>query len=273
MHITKMHGLGNDFIVLEETEVCGQDIPSLARRLCVRRLGVGADGLLIVGESDRADVRMRIINSDGSEAEMCGNGIRCFARYVYDKGIVTTQEMSVETLAGVMRPELVLEGGSVKAVCVDMGKPSFEPEEIPVTAKDPLDFTVYTSRGSLKAASVLMGVPHTVILVDNVGSFDVDAYGPEVEANECFPRRTNVDFVQLLGDGRSVRMETWERGAGRTLACGTGATATGIVLYRKGLCGKETDIHVSAGTLHIENMSDGRAFMTGPAAYVFSGEV
>lgn len=264
MQITKMHGLGNDFIVIGERV---EDPAALARKLCRRRLDVGADGLLLVEPGDAADIRMRIINADGSEAEMCGNGIRCFARYVYDEGIVKKTRMEIETLAGVIRPELILENGGVKAVRVDMGVPSFAPAEIPVLTEDPLAFEV----ASLQAACVLAGVPHTVVVVDSIEDTDIDTLGPRIENDPLFPRRTNVNFVELV-DRKTVRMRTWERGAGKTMACGTGATGAAAVLYQKGLAERELDVHVQAGALHIENAENGRAYMTGPAEYVFRGE-
>lgn len=265
MEITKMHGLGNDFIVIREKV---SDAAGLARELCARHLSVGADGLLLVEPSDCADIRMRIINSDGSEAEMCGNGIRCFARYVYDAGIVKKTKMEIETLAGVIRPELVMENGGVQAVRVDMGAPSFVPEDVPVLAGDPLDFEV----AGQHAACVLMGVPHTMVLVENVEETDIDTLGPRIENDPLFPRRTNVNFVEIV-DRETVRMRTWERGAGRTMACGTGATGVSAILYKKGLAEHQIDVHVQAGALHIENAENGRSYMTGPAAYVFEGKL
>ncbi|WP_066645555.1 diaminopimelate epimerase [Christensenella timonensis] len=272
MHVTKMHGLGNDFIVIEERELAGQEIPELARRLCTRRLNVGADGLLLVGGSSCADVRMRIINADGSEAEMCGNGIRCFARYVYDHGIVPKTLMDVETLAGVIRPELVIEDGRVRAVRVDMGKPSFDPEAVPVLAQEPMDLEIPTDCGAVRASSVLMGVPHTIVFVEDMDAVPIDVLGPAIEKHALFPRGTNVDFIQVLDD-KTARMETWERGAGRTLACGTGASAAGAVMYKKGVMGPRADIRLFAGSLHIENLPDGRVMMTGAAEYVLDGEI
>lgn len=264
MHITKMHGLGNDFIVIEERVA---DPAGLARGLCRRRLSVGADGLLLVEPSGCADVKMRIINADGSEAEMCGNGVRCFARYVYDRGIVKTPDMAIETLAGVVRPRLVVENGEVAAVRVDMGVPSFAAGDIPVLADDPLDFEVCGQR----AASVLCGVPHTLVPAGDLETADVDGLGSRIEKDPLFPRGTNVNFVRLI-DRHTAHMRTWERGAGRTLACGTGATGCAAILHKKGLAANEVDMHVEAGILHIELAPDGRAFMTGAAAYVFEGE-
>ncbi|MEG0258119.1 MAG: diaminopimelate epimerase, partial [Christensenella sp.] len=244
------------------------DWSAAAKKLCERRISVGADGLLVAEPSDVADVKMRIINADGSEAEMCGNGIRCFARYVYDRGIVSNKTMSIETLAGVMKPVLIMRGGEVEAVRVDMGKPSFIPSEIPILTAEPLDFEV----AGLRGACVLMGVPHTMILVESLADTDVDGLGARIEKAEIFPRKTNVNFVEII-DRQNVRMCTWERGAGRTLACGTGATGVGVMLYKKGLAESETDVHVAKGSLHIENAADGRAYMTGAAEYVFEGEV
>lgn len=264
MHITKMHGLGNDFIVIEERVA---DPAGLARSLCKRRLSVGADGLLLVEPSETADVKMRIINADGSEAEMCGNGVRCFARYVYDKGIVKTPDMAIETLADIVRPRLVVKNGKVAAVRVDMGVPSFAAEDVPVLTNDPFDFKVCGQR----AASVLCGVPHTLVLADDLETADIDGIGPRIERDPLFPRGTNVNFVQVI-DRHTAHMRTWERGAGRTLACGTGATGCAALLHKKGLADSEIDMHVEAGVLHIELAPDGHAFMTGAAVYVFEGE-
>lgn len=264
MKITKMHGLGNDFIVIEEKV---SEPEGLARELCTRRLSVGADGLLLLEQSANADLRMRIINADGSEAEMCGNGIRCFARYAYDKGFVKKTTMEIETLAGIIRPELIIKNDKVKAVRVDMGIPSFVPEKIPVLTADPLDFEV----ASMRAACVLMGVPHTMVIVSGIEDTDIDALGSRIENDPLFPRRTNVNFVEII-DRKTVRMRTWERGAGKTMACGTGATGVGAILYKKRLAERELDVHVQAGALHIENAPDGRSYMTGPAEYVFTGE-
>ncbi len=268
MNITKMHGLGNDFILTEEEM---QDYSVIAGKLCERRLSVGADGLIVVAPSQVADIKMRIFNSDGSEAEMCGNGIRCFARYVYDKGIVKKQSMNIETLAGMMKPELLLVDGQVSGVRVDMGKPDFTPEKIPVLTDTPMDFTVTIGGRKMPVSSVLMGVPHTVVFCEDIESMEIDKVGAEIEKHYLFSRKTNVDFAQII-DRKTVRIKTWERGAGRTLACGTGSTSTGIIAYKKGLTDAVVRVLVEAGELLIENMPDGRAFMTGPAAYVFCGK-
>ncbi|MDL2236233.1 diaminopimelate epimerase [Christensenellaceae bacterium OttesenSCG-928-K19] len=267
MKITKMHGLGNDFILTEEVM---PDYSTAAQALCARRLSVGADGLVVVSPSTAADVRMRIFNADGSEAEMCGNAIRCFARYVHDRGIVKTDMMTVETLAGIMKPQLLLEDGAVVGVRVDMGRPELAPEKIPVLTDTPLDFEVTADGRRFNASIVLMGVPHTVLLCDGLDEIDIEKIGSEIETNPLFPRKTNVNFAEVTAKD-AVRVRTWERGAGRTLACGTGACATGVIARAKGLVDDTVKILVEAGELLIENMPDGRVFMTGPAAYVFEG--
>lgn len=267
MEFTKMHGLGNDFIVLEQWP---EDIAATARSLCSRHLGVGADGLLLVCPSDNADVKMRIVNADGSEAEMCGNGIRCFAKYVYERRIVHKTNMKIETLAGVVRPALTVEGGVVTGVRVDMGEPVFAPDQIPVLAVDPLSFKVEAAGEKWTVSTVLMGVPHTVVLVDDVAAIDIAALGPAIETNLLFPQKTNVNFVQVASGG--LRIRTWERGAGATMACGTGACAAAVVCHKKGLTGRKTRVMPETGALLIEWAEDGHVFMTGPAAHVFRGE-
>ncbi len=268
MKITKMHGLGNDFILTEEVR---EDYAAPARALCRRRLSVGADGLVVVAPSQVADIRMRIFNADGSEAEMCGNSIRCFARYVYEKGIVAKNSMEIETLAGIMKPELIIEDGRVTAVKVDMGKPDFTPEAIPVLSDTPMDFEVPVGGKRFAASSVLMGVPHTIVFTDAVADVEIEKVGPEIEKHYFFPKKTNVNFVEVVDDG-TVKMRTWERGVGTTMACGTGASAAGVITHKKGLTGSSVRVLLEAGELFIENAADGRVFMTGPAAYVFEGE-
>ena len=267
MKITKMHGLGNDFILTEEY---AEDYAAIAKRLCRRRLDVGADGLIAVAHSDIADVRMRIFNADGSEAEMCGNGIRCFARYLYERGIIRQEEMAVETLAGVIKPQLMIEHGQVTGVRVDMGVPDYTPENIPVLADDPLGYSMETEDGTVELASTLVGVPHAVVF-DHVPDEDVARLGCKIETDKLFPRKTNVNFARVIDEG-TVRVRTWERGVGRTLACGTGCSAVAAIAHKKGLTGPKVRVLLEAGELLIEDMPDGRVFMTGPAEYVFTGE-
>jgi diaminopimelate epimerase len=273
MKITKMHGLGNDFIVTTQKETLGESLPALARRLCARRVNVGADGLIIVCPSEKADIRMRIFNADGSEAEMCGNGIRCFARFVYDEGILTGQDMAVETLAGIIRPKLVAQDGRVSGVRVDMGRPVFENEKIPVISKLPaMDNRITVMGQSLDVATVLMGVPHTVVFLGEDGGIDPALFGPAIEAHEAFPQKTNVNFVRIQG-GDALRITTWERGVGLTLACGTGACAAAVIAAEKGLMQKKVNVFTQTGKLVIEYKDTGTVFMTGPAEYVFTGTV
>jgi len=273
MKITKMHGLGNDFILTTKSEIEGFPLPDLARRLCARRLSIGADGLIVAEPCVEADIRMRIFNPDGSEAEMCGNGIRCFARFVFDEKIVAKKDMSVCTLAGIMRPGLEMENGQVSGVRVDMGKPVFENERIPVLSLTPaMENKIIVLGRELDVATLLMGVPHTVVLTKEGDGLDPTLFGPAIETHEAFPKKTNVNFVRVLGPG-SLRITTWERGAGLTLACGTGACASAVVCARKGLTQKKVNVFTQTGKLMIEYKDTGVVFMTGPAEYVFSGSV
>lgn len=273
MKITKMHGLGNDFILVLAEDIKGYDLPGLARVLCARRVNVGADGLIIVQSSSEADIRMRIFNSDGSEAEMCGNGIRCFARYVFDNGIVPKNEMTVSTLAGVMRPVLHFNGGQVSGVTVDMGSPEFQNEKIPVISDFPAISNRIEALGKeIEVSTILMGVPHTIVYVKDPEELDVRIFGPAIEAHSAFPQKTNVNFVQVL-DRNTLRIETWERGAGLTLACGTGSCAAAVVSAVKGFIQKKVNVLTKTGKLVIEYKDTGKVLMTGPAEYVFTGEV
>ncbi len=274
MHFTKVHGLGNDFILFDGRNLPQTDWNALAPRLCQRQTGIGADGLLIVLNSDTADIRMRIINSDGSEAEMCGNGIRAFSKYVFESGIVPKQTFAVETLAGVMRPRLNLRDGRVETVTVDMGEPFLSCADIPVLGEGQCVDRELTIRGeTLRYTSVLVGVPHTIIYVDDPTDKKWMALGGEIERANVFPKRTNVNFVHVEND-HTVSMRTFERGCGPTLACGTGACATCVACVLNGKTGRSVDVQIALGTLHIDwSEQDNRVYMTGPAAISFTGEV
>lgn len=261
-----MQGLGNDFILSEEEPA---DPAGTARRLCQRRLNVGADGLVLVLPSTEADIRMRIINADGSEAEMCGNAIRCVARYAYDRGLVKGPSMTVETLAGIMRPELLESPDGVK-VRVNMGRPDFDPADIPALVDDPLHIDMHIDGQVFKASAVLMGVPHVVIFQENLDETSLQLLGPKISASRLFPHEANVNFVSWAGEDE-LFVRTWERGAGRTLACGTGACATAVVASRTGRASDHVRIQVEAGSLDIDVTEDA-VYMTGPAEYVFAGE-
>jgi diaminopimelate epimerase len=274
MHFTKMHGLGNDFILLEGLDESRHDLGQLAVKLCDRHLGVGADGIMVVLPSIIADVRMRIINSDGSEAAMCGNGIRCFAKYVFEQGIVAKERFAVETLAGPIKPELMIKDSKVAAVRVDMGQPNFERHEIPMTGPTGavVNESLRVKDQEYRITSMLMGVPHTIIFVDDLDQVDLPVLGPAVERHPVFPKKTNVNFVQVLSD-REIKVRTWERGAGRTLACGTGSCASTVAAARNGRTGREVTVHLELGDLFIQWTEAGTVFMTGPATEVFQGEI
>lgn len=275
MLFSKMHGLGNDFIVIDARGKEDIDYNSLAKRMCHRHIGVGADGILLVLDSKLADIRMRIINSDGSEAEMCGNGIRCFSKYVFERGIVKKDKFKVETLAGIIEPELILkEYGLVEKVKVNMGKPSFKRKDIPMQGdpeSDAINTSIEVDGKEYKITSLLMGVPHTVLFVDDVEKVDIYTLGPKIERHEVFPRKTNVNFVQVI-DKNNIKVRTWERGAGATFACGTGSCASVIASNLNGYTERKANVHLYFGTLEIEWQEDGTVFMTGPAEEVFVGE-
>lgn len=276
MQFTKMHGIGNDFVVLDclKSEIPEESLPELAHRLCDRRFGIGADGLILVLPSRVAHLRMRMFNPDGSEAEMCGNGIRCFAKYAYDRKHVTSPLMNVETLAGVKPLKLIVQGGKVTSVTVDMDVPRLEPQEIPVRVEGErvLGYPLRVAGRKLEFTAVSMGNPHAVIFLDNVADFPVEKVGPEIEHHKLFPKRTNVQFVQVVNT-REIILRTWERGAGLTLACGTGACASVVASALNKLTSREVLVHLPGGDLQIEWLGDGRVLMTGPATEVFVGEI
>jgi diaminopimelate epimerase len=276
MKFTKMQGAGNDYVYVNCFVEQLDDPAAVAVKVSNRNFGIGSDGLILIMPSDLADVRMRMFNSDGSESEMCGNGIRCVAKYAYDHGIVTKKEISAETGAGILTLQLVTGAdGKVEKVRVNMGPPRLTKEEIPMlgnqadrVVNEPLN--ILHSTFNITCAS--MGNPHCVIFVDDVESFQVEKYGPLIENHELFPRRTNVEFVQVLSR-TEVRQRTWERGAGETLACGTGSSAVTAACVLNGLTEKKILNHLSGGDLEMEWGDDGNIYMTGPAVEVFSGEI
>lgn len=274
MKLTKMHGLGNDFVVFVDENGANKDYTDTAIALCDRHTGIGGDGIMVVVPSTIADTRMRIINADGSEAEMCGNGIRCFAKYVYERGIITKEQFTIETLAGIMEPKLTVVEGKVDLVTVNMGKPEFEARQIPMNYDAPMvqNVPVTVDGETYEVSSVLMGVPHTEVFVDDVTQVPLTTLGPKLEKHELFPRGTNVNFVEVV-DRKHIKVRTWERGAGATLACGTGCCGSVIMAFENGLTDREVDVDVYLGTLHIRYEEDGTVFMTGPAAEVFETEM
>ncbi|MEG6615227.1 diaminopimelate epimerase [Peptococcaceae bacterium 1198_IL3148] len=276
MRFTKVHGLGNDFVLVDY--INGNDNPpgdlaTLARQVCHRSFGIGADGLVLLWPSNTADFKMQILNSDGSEAEMCGNAIRCVAKYVYDHNIVNKVKISVETLAGIMVPELIVENGSVTMVKVDMGQPRLEREQIPVIGAtgQVINENIMIEGESFGVTAVSMGNPHCVIFVPDLDRVPLTQWGPKLETHPAFPQKTNVEFVQVLNK-RELKMKVWERGAGPTMACGTGACATAVAAVLNGLTEREVTVHLTAGPLVIEWADDNHVYMTGPASEVFTGE-
>ncbi len=265
---TKMQGLGNDFILIEDRDGRLGLSPDRVRFLCDRHFGIGADGVIIVAPGERADLKMRVYNPDGSEAEMCGNGIRCFALYARDRGLIEEEEMSVETPAGIMRPRIA--GGRV---IVDMGEPVLESSRIPVALPGRvIDHPAVFGPYRVRITCVSMGNPHCVIFYPPDEKPPVGDLGPIVETDGLFPERTNVEFVQVLNK-REMRFAVWERGAGQTLACGTGACAAVAAGVLTGRTGRDVEVHLPGGDLRVEWRDDNHIFMTGPAAYVFEGEV
>ena len=269
----KMHGLGNDFILMDEIDPSKYDLKALAIKLCDRHQGIGADGIILILPSEIADVKMRIINSDGSEADMCGNGIRCFAKYVYDNQINTAKSFTIETGAGVMIPELIVEDGKVLFVKVNMGAPKLERSCIPMAgvAGNVINEPILIVGKEYNITSMLMGVPHTIVFVDHLSEEDLIAIGKQIEKHPAFPKGTNVNFVEVIND-REVNVRTWERGAGRTLACGTGSCASVVSSSLNNRTGKEVTVHLALGDLFIEWI-DGIVYMTGSANHVFTGEI
>lgn len=263
MRFTKMHGLGNDYIFVNTCDEPDHDWTELARYLSPFHYGIGSDGLILIGPSVSDDFQMRIFNADGSEGEMCGNGIRCVAKYVYDHHMTDKTELSIETLAGSKHVSLVVKNGTVQAVRVDMGSP---------IVKDDVTLKLWNNQ-IFTGVPVSMGNPHVVVFVKDVVSFDVMAVGSQIETLPIFPNRTNVEFVEADGSDR-LKMRVWERGSGETLACGTGACASLCAAVSKGLCNPSATIRVIGGELKIEwDQQANKVFMTGPASTVFTGDV
>ncbi len=277
MKFTKMHGAGNDYVYVNCFSEKIDNPAEIAIKISNRNFGIGSDGLILILPSDKADVRMRMFNSDGSESEMCGNGIRCVAKYAFDHGIVAKKEISAETGAGILTLQLFTGSDSkVDRVRVNMGKPRLTKTEIPMLGEPAEARTINQPLNILHTVfnitTVSMGNPHCVIFLDDVENFQVEKYGSLIENHDIFPRRTNVEFVQILSRSE-VRQRTWERGAGETLACGTGASAVCVAGVLNGLTEKRILNHLSGGDLELEWADDGNLYMTGPAVEVFSGEI
>ena len=249
-----MHGLGNDYIVIDDRSesLSEENLPRLAQKLCRRGFSVGADGILFVRNSKIADVQMRIFNSDGSEAEMCGNGVRCIAKYCYDNRIVAKKIMNVETLAGTRKLEILTDGESVANVRANMGVPSFRRKDVPMVGEgECVDEPINIGGRELKITCVSMGNPHCVTFVPNFESYPVREIGPQLEKHPYFPEHTNVEFVTVQDQGE-ISVRTWERGVGETSACGTGACASAAAAHRLNRTGKKVQVNLLGGTLHVE---------------------
>ena len=278
VRFTKMQGIGNDYVYINGFEEDGIDDPgALARRISDRHFGVGSDGLVLVLPSQCADVRMRMFNADGSEAEMCGNAVRCVGKYAYEHGLVASTIVRVETLAGERAVNLLQENGQICAATVDMGAPELIPERIPVLVQDGGDTQSFIARhvevsGTVYAVTaVSMGNPHAVVFMNGIDMLDLPCLGPRFECHPYFPRRINTEFVEPISPNR-VRVRVWERGAGETMACGTGACAVAVACHLNGQTGRELDVELKGGTLHIRwDTASGHVFMTGGAVTVFEG--
>lgn len=271
LRFTKMQGTGNDFVLIDalSPEIAGVDFSRIASKLCDRKYGIGADQLLLLLPSKKADFRMAIFNPDASQVEMCGNGIRCLARYIWDKGYSKNGTLEIETLAGIRKPERRGE-----LVRVDMGVPRLEASEIPVRLEGRvIDHPLKVKDKTFAMTCVSMGNPHAVIFVDEVENFPVALYGPEIENHQLFPERTNVEFIKVVSR-KEIKMRVWERGTGETLACGTGACAAAVAACMKKLTESDVKVKLTGGELIIEWGGEGkRLYMTGPAEYSFTGEI
>ncbi|MUG85827.1 diaminopimelate epimerase [Paenibacillus timonensis] len=276
MEFTKMHGLGNDFLVFYGEQQLPDNVSELAIQWCDRYFGVGGDGLVFILPSEKADFRMRIINSDGTEAEQCGNAIRCVSKYLYDHRLVDKTDVTIETLgAGVQQVTLQVEDGAVKTVRVDMGQPILDGLAVPTTLDQQpvLSQPIETSGREFTFTAVSMGNPHCVIYVDDAPNFDLATWGPKLEVHPFFPRKINVEFATVTNRQR-VEMRVWERGAGPTLACGTGACATLVSSVLNGLTDRAAWIGLKGGDLFIEwDERDNHVYMTGPAEEVYKGSI
>ena len=275
MKFTKMQGLGNDYVYVNCMEQMVEDAAETARRVSDRHFGIGSDGLILICPSDKADFEMRMYNADGSRGEMCGNGIRCVGKYVYDYGLTDKTSLSVETLGGIKHLFLEVEDGKVSLVKVDMGPAILEPEKIPVTAEGSrvVDEPLQVDGKTFRMTCVSMGNPHAVIYVDDVQGMDLEKTGPSFENHERFPNRINTEFAHVL-DRNTVEMRVWERGSGETLACGTGACAVAVASILNGYTEDQVTVRLLGGDLKIEwDLEANKVYMTGPAEVVFDGEI
>ncbi len=275
MKFTKMEGLGNDYIYVNCFQEKVEQPQKLAIQYSDRHFGIGSDGLILIMPSEVADFRMDMYNSDGSQAEMCGNGIRCVGKYVYDYGLTQKTQITVETLAGIKTLNLHVEREKVKLVTVDMGSPILQSSLIPVVSEKPevVNEPITVAGTVYQVTCVSMGNPHAVVFVDNVKELPLETIGPKFEHHAWFPRRINTEFVEVLNP-HEVNMRVWERGAGETLACGTGACASAVACILNHMTENEITLHLVGGDLRVQwDRDKNRIFMTGPATVVFDGEI
>ena len=275
MRFSKMHGLGNDYIYFDCTKNNKINNPKeLARKLSNRHTGIGGDGIILITKSKIADFKMRMFNSDGTEAEMCGNGIRCVGKFIYDNKLSNKKDLTIETLSGIKKIRLNVMNEKVETVTVNMGEPILEPEKIPLNLEKVSTNSIYLKAEDkeLKFTCVSMGNPHAVTIVNNLNEIDINEYGPIIENDPIFPNRTNVEFVEII-DKDNIKMRVWERGTGETLACGTGASASTVACILNNLTNRKINVHLLGGTLQILwEEKDKCVYMTGTAITVFNGE-
>ncbi len=273
MKFWKMHGLGNDYVVIDnrDEKIGTTEAAKLAKKLCERKFSVGADGLLLVSNSSVGDVEMQIFNADGSEAEMCGNGIRCFSKYCYENKVVKKDQFNVETLAGTKQVWLTLKGNKVTSIKVDMDAPNWDRKALPMKGEGIcISQDLELDEENYKITCLSMGNPHCVIFVENVDEFPVEYIGPIIENHEVFPKRTNVAFVQILNK-KELKVRVWERGCGETLACGTGACAAAAAANKLGKVGNKVTVHLLGGDLQVDIAE--HLLMSGAAEKVFEGRL
>lgn len=275
MKFTKMQGLGNDYVYVNCFKETIENPPEMAKKVSNRNFGIGSDGLIMINPSDVADFEMEMYNADGSRSEMCGNGIRCVGKYVYDYGLTEKEHISVETLAGIKYLDLTVEDGKVKLVKVDMGNPELVPANIPIVADGDrvIDEPINVNGTEYRMTGVSMGNPHAVVYVEDVKGLDIEKIGPAFENHERFPNRVNTEFVKVL-DQNIVEMRVWERGSGETMACGTGACAVAVACILNGLTEDKVTVKLLGGDLQIEwDKEADKVYMTGPAEVSFDGEI
>jgi diaminopimelate epimerase len=273
-NFSKWHGLGNDFVIVNGLEEKIDNYSEMAIKVCDRHFGIGADGLVTILPSQIADFQMRIYNSDGSEAEMCGNVTRCIARYVFEYGLTNKKKITLETKAGIIKPELIFINNVLSTIRVDMGEPRLKRGEIPMTGnvnEQAINEVLLVDGSEYKITCVSMGNPHCILFVDDVTSIDLCNLGSKIETHPAFPKKTNVEFVQVLSK-QNLRMRVWERGAGITMACGTGTCATLVAAVLNGKAERQAAIELDGGELLIEWGLDNHVYMSGPAVEVFRGQ-